>query len=140
MQRRGNMHVLNQVCRIGIASTVLGLSACAAQTPAHTGCAPDANCEAAPEDVEFNKGAASATLQEHALEAKECGTDDGPVGIAKVKVTFAPASGRATQTSIAGAPFAGTDVGACIAKTFRTAAVPPFSGLPVSVTKSVTID
>ncbi|HMY21948.1 MAG TPA: hypothetical protein PKA58_36740 [Polyangium sp.] len=135
------MHVLNQVCRIGLGLTALGLSACAAQPPPHSGCAADASCAPAPvEDVEFNKGAASATLQEHALKARECRTDDGPVGIAKVKVTFVPASGHVTRVSVMGSPFAGTDVGACIAATFRTAHVPPFSGSPVSVTKSVTID
>ena len=141
--RRGNMRILNQVCRIGMGLAALGLSACAAQPPAHTGCAADAMCAPAPADVadvEFNKGAASATLSEHAGKAKTCRTADGPTGVAKVKVTFAPSTGRVTQASVSDPPFAGTDVGDCIASTFRTANVPPFTGLPVSVTKSVTID
>jgi hypothetical protein len=136
------MRILNQVCRIGMGLAALGLSACAAQPPAHTGCAADASCQPAPvdvADVEFNKGAASATLNEHAGKAKTCRTADGPTGVVKVKVTFA-SSGRVTQASISDPPFAGTDVGGCIAATFRNANVPPFSGLPVSVTKTVTID
>lgn len=134
------MRILNQVCRIGIGLSALGLSACAVQQPAHTGCAADASCQPAPADVEFNKGAASASLSEHAGKAKTCRTADGPTGVAKVKVTFAPSTGRVTQASVSDPPFAGTDVGGCIASTFRTANVPPFTGLPVSVTKSVTID
>lgn len=142
MQRRGNMRVLNHVCRIGIALTALGLSACAAQAPMDFKCADDAACALSPSnsDVAFDKGAASLTLQEQAQKAKACRTADGPTGTSRVKVIFGPSAGRVIQASIAGAPFAGTDVGACIAKTFRTAAVPPFSGSPVSVTKSVTID
>lgn len=136
------MRILNQVCRIGIGLSALGLSACTAPPPAHTGCAADAMCAPAPTDVadvEFNKGAASATLNEHAGKAKTCRTADGPTGVAKVKVTFA-SSGRVTQASVSAPPFAGTEVGNCIAETFRTANVPSFTGLPVSVTKSVTID
>ncbi len=137
------MRILNQVCRIGIGLSALGLSACAAQPPAHTGCAADASCQPAPvdvADVEFNKGAASATLNEHAGKAKTCRTSDGPTGVARVKVTFDPSTGRVTQASVSAPPFAGTEVGNCIAETFRTANVPPFTGFPVSVTKSVTID
>jgi hypothetical protein len=41
---------------------------------------------------------------------------------------------------VQGAPFAGTSVGGCIASAFRGARVPPFSGDPVSVTKTVSIN
>ena len=66
-----------------------------------------------------------------------CKTADGPTGSGKVSVTFAP-SGRATATSVAG-ELAGTEVGGCVARLFRAAKVPPFSGDPVTVSKSFTV-
>ena len=56
-----------------------------------------------------------------------------------MKVTFAP-SGNVTSAQVEGPPFAGTPVGGCIASAFRSAKVPPFSGPPVSVSKSFNIN
>jgi hypothetical protein len=56
-----------------------------------------------------------------------------------VKVTFAP-SGNVTSAQVEGPPFAGTPVGGCIASAFRGAKVPPFSGAPVTVSKSFSIN
>jgi predicted Zn finger-like uncharacterized protein len=88
---------------------------------------------------EFNRGAASAALGAAAGGAKGCKKADGPTGTGRVKVTFAP-SGNVTQSSVQGAPFAGTAVGGCVAAAFRSARVPPFDGSSVSVTKSFTIN
>jgi hypothetical protein len=71
--------------------------------------------------------------------ARLCKTPDGPTGLGRVKLTFAP-SGNVTSAIVEGPPFAGTNVGGCVAKTFRSAKVPPFSGAPFSVTKSFNID
>jgi len=54
-----------------------------------------------------------------------------------VTVTFMN-SGRATNALVAG-DFAGSALGGCVARVFRGAKVPPFSGDSVRVTKSVTI-
>jgi hypothetical protein len=54
-----------------------------------------------------------------------------------VTITFVP-SGKATQALVAG-DFAGTPAGSCIARVFRGAQVPAFSGDSVTVTKSVTL-
>ncbi len=89
--------------------------------------------------AEFNRGAASAALGAAAGAAKGCKKADGPTGSGKVRVTFAP-SGNVTSATVQGAPFAGTSVGGCIASAFRGAHVPPFSGDPVSVTKSFSIN
>jgi hypothetical protein len=43
------------------------------------------------------------------------------------------------MTNVGGA-FAGTDVGGCVARLFRAAKVPPFSGDPVTVSKSFSIE
>jgi hypothetical protein len=53
-----------------------------------------------------------------------------------VTVTFAP-SGKVTRAQVGGHPFAGTEVGSCIATQFRSAHVPAFDGDFVTVTKSV---
>jgi len=87
---------------------------------------------------EFNKDAARASLSAAAGNAAGCATPDGPKGVAKVQITFAT-SGRVTQAQILGPPFAGTPVGGCIASAFRRASVPPFSGDPVTITRTLPI-
>ena len=97
----------------------------------------DTGKPAAGGDTPFDRGAASSALNGAAGSAKGCKKPDGPTGSAKVQVTFAP-SGKATQATV-GAPFAGTPVGSCIAGAFRGLKVPPFSGAPVTVSKTVNI-
>ena len=92
---------------------------------------------ATPEGAAFDKNAAVAALGAAAASAASCKTADGPTGSGKVSVTFAP-SGRATATSVAG-ELAGTEVGGCVARLFRAAKVPPFSGDPVTVSKSFSV-
>lgn len=93
---------------------------------------------AAAAGAEFNKDAARTALSSAASSALGCGKSDGPKGVAKVSITFAP-SGRVTTATVNGPPFSGTPTGGCIAATFRRATVPPFSGAPVSVSKTVQI-
>ncbi|MRG93464.1 hypothetical protein [Polyangium spumosum] len=87
---------------------------------------------------EFSRSAASSALGAAAGRAAGCRSPTDPAGTARVSVTFAP-SGRATSAIVNGPPFAGTRTGGCIAAAFRSASVPPFSGGPVTVSKSVTI-
>lgn len=121
-------------------------AAAAAATPAAAAAAKPADpaattkpaeAPAATEGAAFDKNAAIAALSAAAGSAGSCKTADGPTGSGKVSVTFAP-SGRATATSVAG-DLAGTEVGGCVARLFRAAKVPPFSGDPVTVSKSFTI-
>lgn len=122
--------------------------------------APDANAEGAPtaltsaaapaespvagleaalsRDRDFDAAEASRTLAVAAGQAASCRAVGEPAGAAKVSVTFAP-SGRATQASVNGPPFAGTKTGSCVADTLRTARVPAFVGSPVTVWKWVTV-
>jgi len=93
---------------------------------------------AAPAGAEFDKGAAVTALGAAAANAASCKKPDGPTGAGKAAVTFAP-SGRATMANITGA-FAGTEVGGCVARLFRSARVPPFAGDPVTVSKSFSIE
>jgi predicted Zn finger-like uncharacterized protein len=97
--------------------------------------------EPAPEPPKrpFDTGAAKAALQSAAGSVPSCKTADGPTGTGKVQVTFAP-SGRATAANVIEGPFGGTSVGGCIARLFRAAKVPPFSGDPVTVSKSFTVE
>lgn len=85
----------------------------------------------------FDKAAAIAALSAAAGNAGSCKTADGPTGSGKVSITFMP-SGRATNTQVSG-DLAGTAVGGCVARLFRSAKVPPFSGDPVTVSKSFTV-
>lgn len=86
----------------------------------------------------FDTSAAKAALQAASSSAASCKQDDGPTGSGKVQVTFAP-TGRATSANVIEGPFGGTSVGGCVAKLFRAAKVPAFSGDPVTVSKSFTI-
>jgi hypothetical protein len=87
---------------------------------------------------EFDKAAANAALGSAAGAASGCRAPDDPQGTARVSVKFAP-SGRVTSALVSGPPFAGTATGSCIAKAFRGISVPPFSGDPVTVSKSINI-
>jgi serine/threonine-protein kinase len=67
-----------------------------------------------------------------------CKSADGPTGKGKVQVTFSP-SGHASAANVVGGDFAGTSVASCVARLFRMAQVPPFSGDAVTVSKSFVI-
>jgi predicted Zn finger-like uncharacterized protein len=110
----------------------------AAGTPSKT---PDkaADKPAAAAAGPFDTGAAKAALGGAAGGVGRCKKPGGPTGSGKVQVTFAP-SGRVTSATVAGAPFAGTPVGGCVASVFRGARVPPFSGSAVTVSKSFSIN
>jgi predicted Zn finger-like uncharacterized protein len=86
----------------------------------------------------FDTSAAKAALEAASSSAASCKKDDGPTGRGKVQVTFAP-TGRATSANVIEGPFGGTPVGGCVAKLFRGAKVPAFSGDAVTVSKSFTI-
>jgi hypothetical protein len=87
----------------------------------------------------FSKASAISALGSASSAASSCKKPGGPTGSGKVQVTFAP-SGRVTTAAVQGGSFAGTAVGGCVAAVFRRAKVPPFSGSPVTVSKSFTIN
>jgi predicted Zn finger-like uncharacterized protein len=87
----------------------------------------------------FSKASAISALGGASGSAGGCKKAGGPTGIGKVQVTFAP-SGRVTSATVMGPPFAGTAVGGCVASAFRRAHVPAFSGNPVTVSKSFSIN
>jgi len=87
----------------------------------------------------FSKASAISALGAAAGSAGGCKKAGGPTGVGKVQVTFAP-SGRVTSATVMGPPFAGTAVGGCVASAFRRAKVPAFSGNPVTVSKSFSIN
>jgi hypothetical protein len=104
-----------------------------------TDAAPPADKPAAPasDAPPFDKAAAVAALTAAAGNAGSCKTPDGPTGSGKVSITFMP-SGRATNTQVSG-DLAGTAVGGCVARLFRSAKIPAFSGDAVTVSKSFTV-
>jgi predicted Zn finger-like uncharacterized protein len=104
---------------------------------------PEKKAEAKPEKQvaaagAFDKGAARAALASAAANAASCKIPGGPTGSGKAIVTFAP-SGRVTTANVVGGKFGGTSVGGCVASRFRRSSVPPFSGGPITVSKSFTI-
>jgi predicted Zn finger-like uncharacterized protein len=86
----------------------------------------------------FDTAAAKEALTTTAGNAASCKQADGPTGNGKVSITFAP-SGRPTSVAVTG-DLAGTTVGSCVARMFRSVKVPPFSGDPVTVAKSFSIE
>lgn len=56
----------------------------------------------------------------------------------RVAVTVAP-SGRVTVALVEGFPYAGTSVGACVARAFQGVTVPPFDGEYVKVRSRFTL-
>lgn len=83
----------------------------------------------------INMAAVKAALSQAAAAAASCKKPNGPTGKGKATVTFAT-SGRVTSANVIGGTFGGNSVGGCVARVFRSAKVPPFSGSPVTVAKS----
>jgi predicted Zn finger-like uncharacterized protein len=90
-------------------------------------------------DQPFNRGAAVAAMSAAASQASGCKKPGGPTGSGKATLTFAP-TGRVTSATVDSPPFAGTAVGGCVASIFRRAKVPPFTGNPIRVSKSFSIN
>ena len=86
----------------------------------------------------FDANAAKAALTAAAAGTASCREKGGPAGKATIVVTFEP-SGNVSSATVSDAPFAGTSSGACIASAMKRATVPPFSGLPGTVTKTLSI-
>jgi hypothetical protein len=86
----------------------------------------------------FDAAATKAPLAEAATQAQACKQSGGPVGKVTVVVTFDP-SGKVSGATITEAPFAGTATGACISQALKRASIPPFSGLPGTVSKTFSI-
>jgi predicted Zn finger-like uncharacterized protein len=112
-----------------------------ANAPGAAAAPPAANAPAPAPPVgrakgDFNTQAAREALEDAAGRAGKCKTIDTPTGTARVAVTFAP-NGHVTNAIIESGPFVGTAAGTCVASKFRSAKVPPFSGDPVQVRKSV---
>ncbi|WP_437969108.1 hypothetical protein WMF04_07355 [Sorangium sp. So ce260] len=89
------------------------------------------------EPARFDQGAASSALASAAAAAAGC-TGEGLTGTARVAVTFSP-SGKTMSARVEGGDLVGTATAACIAAAFRSATVPPFEGIPVTVMKQVKI-
>lgn len=85
----------------------------------------------------FDASAATNALAALSGSVQSCGGNAG--GTARVAVTFSP-SGRVTQAIVEGAPYAGTPAGGCIAAKARGASIPAFSGAPVTVRKTYTMN
>jgi hypothetical protein len=84
-------------------------------------------------DPVIAKRSVSALLPEVAA----CKVAGSPAGTGTLSVTFDP-SGRASNATVS-PPFAGTSTGTCIIQVLKRATVPPFSGLPGTVTTPVSL-
>lgn len=94
----------------------------------------DASSEPGPFDEQAARGAIGAAMG----RASAC-ADGKTRGSGRIIITIAP-SGRATRALLVDAPgLLGTPVGSCIARALSGITVPPFSGAPVTVTKSISI-
>ena len=101
--------------------------------------APDPSADQPPSVVDFDRAAAHAALADLAANAASCRQPGDPTGQARIAVTFSPTTGRATQAIVSGKPFQGTAIGGCIARVARQAAVPPYTGTYVTVSKTISI-
>ena len=85
----------------------------------------------------FDRGTAQAALS--GVDVKACKRADGPVGSGHVTIMFAP-NGTVSSAAVDAPPFSGTPVGSCIAGKYRDTHVAPFSGGPVAVGKSFSLN
>ncbi|MGE5783136.1 MAG: hypothetical protein ACM3ZE_01035, partial [Myxococcales bacterium] len=106
----------------------------AAKAPTPAANTPPATAATTP----FNRESALAVLGFAASRASTCKKPDGPLGSARVQVTFDP-SGAVVAAGVVGAPIAGTPTAQCVAAIFRKVRVAPFSGDRVTIPKDFTI-
>jgi hypothetical protein len=85
----------------------------------------------------FNEGEAREALAGLLKAAAACKEPGGQMGQASATITF-EASGNVSSVTV-GAPFAGTSTGTCIITAFKRAKVAPFSGLPGTVTQTISL-
>ncbi len=94
---------------------------------------------AAAEGPGFDATAAARAIADAELRAGHCASAfedrQGAIG-GEVAVTFAP-SGRATNAVVTGSRFSGRLEGSCVARVFREARVPAFSGEAVTVRRRI---
>jgi hypothetical protein len=89
---------------------------------------------AAPEEATpFDKQAAASVLS--SVDLEKCKSTNAPRGEGHIMVKFTPA-GRATAAVVDKGPMVGTPSAKCIAKEFKKATIPAFSGETVQVGKS----
>jgi hypothetical protein len=86
----------------------------------------------------FDAAATKVPLAQAANDAQACKQSGGPTGKVTVVVTFDP-NGKVSSATITEAPFAGTATGSCISAALKRASIPPFSGLPGTVSKTFSI-
>jgi hypothetical protein len=92
---------------------------------------------AGPTTKGFDEAAARAALAELLKPAAACKEPGGPTGQTSATITFEP-SGAVSGVTV-GAPFAGSSTGTCIVTTFKRAKIAPFSGLPGTVTQTISL-
>jgi serine/threonine protein kinase len=85
----------------------------------------------------FSRGAAMAALGSASSRAASCKRPDGPTGMGRATITFAPSG--AVSNVVVPAPFSGTGVGACVTAVFKGARVPAFTGSSVQLPQSFRI-
>jgi hypothetical protein len=90
-----------------------------------------------PTSAPFDRAAAGAALG--AVNLAVCRKSGGPTGSGRVLVTFAPA-GTVSAVAVDQPPFAGTEVGRCVAGRFSEAQVPAFGGTAVTVRKPFLVE
>ena len=86
-----------------------------------------------PFDAESARTAVGAVLKSVAA----CREPGGPTGQTSAAITFG-SNGLVTAVTV-GAPFAGTSTGTCIITALKAAKMPPFSGLPGTITQPVSL-
>lgn len=85
----------------------------------------------------FDREAAAKALRD--VDLVKCKAPGGPRGEGHAVITFNP-DGAVSDVKIDRGPYVGTPVAPCIAKQYKTARVPSFSGDPVTVGKTFRID
>lgn len=127
----------------GKSDSAVGRNAVAADSPPERAKASEesasADENAAPENAKaFNTKAANRAMRSALRGAIACRKAEDPAGEAQITLTFAP-SGKVTSSTLSGAPYEGTQIGNCIASAFLSIRIPAFSGDPVTVSNTLTL-
>jgi hypothetical protein len=93
---------------------------------------------AKPQLEPFNAKAAHINLGNAAARAMRCREATAPIGTVSTVVTFIP-SGRVADVTVTTPAYAGTRTGKCIIAKLKGAQVPPYSGQPETLKKTITL-
>jgi hypothetical protein len=86
----------------------------------------------------FDPAAAKKAVTQVLSGVARCKEPGGPRGVVSASIAFDP-SGKVSTVTISDPPFAGTSTASCLSSVLKQASMPPFKGLPGTVSQPISV-